>query len=142
MAEESTAPDLVELTRETYEALSRCDFDALVGFFAADVVYDLSDVGIGTFEGAHAVKEVLDDWWGPYSDFRADAEDVLDLGQGVVYSVVSQSGRPVGGEGRVEQRSANVALWVSSRIEWFKTYLDPEEARAAAERLARERADG
>jgi hypothetical protein len=45
----------------------------------------------------------------------------------------------VGGSGRVEQRVAHFTTWANSKIEWFKVYPDPDEARAAAERLAQER---
>jgi hypothetical protein len=45
----------------------------------------------------------------------------------------------VGGKGRVEQRVANLSIRANRKIEWLKHYPDPDEARAAAERLARER---
>jgi acyl carrier protein phosphodiesterase len=45
----------------------------------------------------------------------------------------------VGGDGRVEQRLAQLATWANGRIEWLKDYRDLDEARAAAERLAQER---
>jgi hypothetical protein len=45
----------------------------------------------------------------------------------------------VGGKGRVEQRVAHLTTWTNGKIEWFKHYLDPDKARAAAERLAEDR---
>jgi ketosteroid isomerase-like protein len=39
MADESTTPDLVELTRQTYEAASRGDLDALASLYAPNVLY-------------------------------------------------------------------------------------------------------
>ena len=51
MPEESTTPDLVELVREAVAAGSRRDLDALMSFYARDAVWDLSPMGIGTFEG-------------------------------------------------------------------------------------------
>ncbi|HME05382.1 MAG TPA: hypothetical protein VKG38_20325 [Solirubrobacteraceae bacterium] len=38
MADESTTPDLLELTRQVAEAATRCDLDALFRFFATDAV--------------------------------------------------------------------------------------------------------
>ena len=40
MPEESTTPDLVELTRRLLEAVNRRDFDAAMGFFATDAVWE------------------------------------------------------------------------------------------------------
>jgi ketosteroid isomerase-like protein len=66
-------------------------------------------------------------------------EEILDLGHGVMLSLVRESGRLFGGKGRVEQRAAHLITWANGKIEWFKHYPDPDEARAAAERLAQER---
>jgi hypothetical protein len=49
------------------------------------------------------------------------------------------SGRLVGGNGRVEDRVAHLMTWANGKIEWYKHYPDPEEARVAAERLTEER---
>jgi hypothetical protein len=52
MHEESTTPDLVELTRTFYETMDGdWDFDALAGFFAPDAVWDLSESHLGIYEG-------------------------------------------------------------------------------------------
>jgi ketosteroid isomerase-like protein len=119
--------------------MSRGDVDAVTSLFAVDAVYDGSEQGIGTFEGAEATRSVIEDWRRSYEDYRVEEEGILDLGNGVVLSVVREGGRLVGGKGRVEQRVAHLTTWANGRIEWFKVYLDPDEARAAAERLAEER---
>jgi hypothetical protein len=42
VSEESTTPDLVELTRSFYETMDfDWDFDSLAGFFAPDAAWDL-----------------------------------------------------------------------------------------------------
>ena len=139
MSEESTTPDEVRLARQAYEAVSRGDFDAVMSLFAADAVYDLSDAGLGAFEGAEAIRRFFEDWHGSWEERRFEQEELLDLGHGVVLSVVRESGRLVGGDGRVEQRLAQLATWVNGKIEWLKDYRDLDEAHAAAERLAEER---
>jgi ketosteroid isomerase-like protein len=139
MPEESTMPEPVELVRQAYEAASRGDFDPVMSLFAADAVYDLSDVGLGTFEGEEAIRRFFEDWHASWEERRFEEEEILDLGHGVVLSVVRESGRLVGGEGRVEQRLAQLATWANGKIEWFKDYRDIDEGRAAAERLAEER---
>ena len=138
--EESTTLDLVRLARQGYEAMSRGDVDAVMSLFAADAVYDASAAGLGIFEGAEAVRGFVEDWRRSWEDYRYEEEELLDLGHGVVLSVVRESGRLVGGKGRVEQRVAHLTTWTNGKIESFKAYPDLDEARAAAERLAQERA--
>jgi ketosteroid isomerase-like protein len=139
VSEKPPTPDLVRLARQAYEAVIRGDFDAVMSVFAADAVYDLSDAGLGTFEGAEAIRRFFEDWHGNWEERRFEEEEMLDLGHGVVLSVIRESGRLVGGDGRVEQRLAQLAIWANGKIEWLKDYRDLDEARAAAERLAHER---
>jgi ketosteroid isomerase-like protein len=119
MAEQSTTPDMVKLARQGYEATSRGDLDGVVSLFAADAVYDASAAGLGTFEG-EAVRGFVEDWRRSWEDYRYEEEELLDLGHGVVLSVVRESGRLVGGKGRVEQRAAHLSTWTNGKIERFE----------------------
>jgi ketosteroid isomerase-like protein len=139
MADESTTPDLVRLARQGYEASNRGDLDGVMSLFAADAVYDMSAAGLETFEGAEAIRGFIEDWHRSWEDYRYEEEELLDLGHGVVLSVLRESGRLVGGKGRVEQRVAHVIATANGRIERQTHYTDITEARAAAERLAEER---
>ena len=139
MSEEPRTPDLVTLGRQAREAMSRGDVDAVMGLFAPDAVYDLSDGGLGTFEGKEAIRRFFEDWHRSYEDYRFEEEELLDLGHGVGLGVVRESARLVGGKGRVELLAAQVSIWANGKVEWLKAYPDPDEARAAAERLAKER---
>jgi ketosteroid isomerase-like protein len=139
MPEESTTPDLVELTRRSWEATRRRDLAAVLSFFAPDGVWDLSTIGMGTFEGVSAIREFGEDWWGGYDEYRIEPEEIVDLGNGVVFSLLNQGGRPVGSSGFVEFRSAAVTTWRDGLIERTTNYLDTDQARADAERLAQER---
>jgi ketosteroid isomerase-like protein len=136
MREESARTDLVSLGRHAYEALSRGDVDAVMSVFAPGALYDASEQGIGTFEGAEAIRGVIEDWQLSWEEYRYEEVEILDLGRGVLLSTLRESGRLAGGEGRVEQRVAHVTTWANSKIECFKVYPDPDEGRAAAERLA------
>ncbi|MHB8233812.1 MAG: nuclear transport factor 2 family protein [Solirubrobacteraceae bacterium] len=135
MSDESTAPDLVSLARRGYESLTRGDIDGVMSVFAEHAVFDMSAVGLGTFEGAEAIMGFALAWRRSYEDYRYEEEELLDLGHGVVLSIVRESGRLVGGKGRVEERVAHLATWANGKIEWYKHYPDPDEGRAAAERL-------
>jgi ketosteroid isomerase-like protein len=139
MDDESTTPDLVGLARQTYKAVSGGDFEAAMSFFAPDVVCDLSEAGLGTYEGEEAVRGFFEDWHRSWEERHFEEEELLDLGHGVVFSVVRESGRLVGGDGRVEQRMAQLATYANGKIGSLKDYRDIDEARAAAERLAQER---
>ncbi len=139
MIEESTTPDLVRIARQAYEAVSRGDFDAVMSLFAADAVYDLSEAGLGIFEGKEAIRGFIEDWHRSWEERRfEEEEELLDLWHGVLLHVFRESGRLVGGDGRVEQRLASLATWANGKIEWFKDYRDIDQARADAERLAAE----
>ena len=139
MPDESSTPDLVELNRAFIEAANRGDVDAFMSFFAPDAVWDNSPVGTGTFEGAAQVRRVVEDWIGVYEEFEVETEEFRDLGNGVGFGVNLQTGRPAGSTGVVQLRQGFVALVEGGLIQRVATYLDPDEARAAAERLAEER---
>jgi ketosteroid isomerase-like protein len=140
MPEESTTPDLVELTRRGIEAANRGDFDAMLHTYAPDAVWDMNPLGgLGTFEGHVAIRRFLEDWHGNYEELEFAPEEILDLGNGVIFSVIAQTGRPVGSGGDVQQRQAIVLVWVEGLFVRITHYGDIDEARAAAERLAKER---
>jgi len=138
VSQESTTPDLVELTRRLVEAANRLDFDAAVSFYAPDAVLEGRASGM-TFEGRAAIRGFWEDWAVAYEESELRLEEILDLGNGVVLGVARGSSRPVGSTGRVELRLAIVAVWEEGLIVQSIGYDDTDEARAAAERLAKER---
>ena len=138
MPKESTTPDLVELVRRLDEAANRLDFDAAVSFYAPDAVWEGRASGM-TFEGRTAIRGFWEDMTVAYEEFAWRSEEILDLGNGACFAVACASGRPVGSTGWVELRLAIVAVWEEGLIVRVTTYDDPDEARAAAERLAEER---
>jgi ketosteroid isomerase-like protein len=137
MPEESTTPDLVELGERFLEAVNRRDLDAALSFFAPDAVW--ATIGLGTtFEGVAAIHVFWQDWWASYEELRIEPEEILDLGNGVTFSVIVQQGRLVGSTAHVQVRYAAVTTWADGLIERNTNYTDIDEARAAAERLAQE----
>jgi ketosteroid isomerase-like protein len=135
MTEESTTPDLVELVRKQVEALNRGDVDGVMSSVAEDVVLDGR---ADSFEGRAAIHGFLEDWFRTFEELDFELEEVSHLGGGVVFAVVSQDGRPVGGDGHLRQREGWVYLCVGGSIARL-TISDVDQGRAAAERLARER---
>jgi ketosteroid isomerase-like protein len=108
-------------------------------FYAPDGVWDMSPMGMGAFEGRAAARGFLEDWFASYEEYELEAEEILDLGNGVGFRVLNQKGRPVGSSGEVELRYAAVAVWEDGKIVRMTNYNDIDEGRAAAERLAEER---
>ena len=70
---------------------------------------------------------------------KAAAQELLDLGKGVSFSVAVRKGRLVGSSGYVQTRLAWVMLRDGDLIVPIVSFLDINQARAAAERLAEER---
>jgi ketosteroid isomerase-like protein len=138
MSEESTTPDLVELTRHLYDAANRGDFDAMTSFFAPDAVW-VTDEGIGTFDGVVAIRRFVEDWQGSYEQYEAEVNEVLDLGKGVTFAVSVQKGRVAGSSSDVQIRFAAVYTWAQGLIVRMTSYSEIDKARAAAERLAESR---
>jgi ketosteroid isomerase-like protein len=139
MAEESTAPDLVELVRRSVEAADKRDLDAHMDFYAPDAVWDASPMGIGTFEGQAAMRGFWEDWLSSYEGWELQTVEVQDLGTGVTFAVLDQRGRLVGSSGEIELRYAAVTEWEDGKIARITNYTDIDKARADAERLAQER---
>jgi ketosteroid isomerase-like protein len=148
MSEESTPPDLVELTRCAIETAAKWaadpdrspeGLDAYLAVYGPDSVWDMSAGGMGVFKGPEAIRRFFEDWVGAYDDYQSELEQIDDFGGGVVFGVSHLRGRPQGTTGYVDLRFASVNEWDDGRIARVTNYLDVDEARAAAERLAKER---
>jgi ketosteroid isomerase-like protein len=135
MSEESTTPDLVELTRHMFEAANRRDFDAALEFYAPQAYWR------GTVDDAEGIPAIRDLWAGYFSAFeelQVILDDVADFGNGVIFVASRHAGRLVGGASLVEGR-AFVYEFTDGRVVRASDYSDIDEARAAAERLAESR---
>ena len=140
MSDESASPDLVERTRDLLESVDRdWDLNALADFFTAEAVMDMSRLALGTCEGWAAIGEFLESWWATWEDHYHEVQEILDLGHGVVFVALWEGGRPVASEGSVREPRWHVYEWLRGKIARATLYTDPDEARAAAERLAEER---
>jgi ketosteroid isomerase-like protein len=137
MAEESTTPDL-DSFRRSVEAFNRRDLGTTVSIYAPDVVWDGTEMGIGRFDGRAALRAFLEDWLAAYDEVKLDAEEVLDLGNGVAFAILHQKARLIGSEGHIEQRDGWAFLWEHGLIVQVAVYpeRDIDKGRAAAGRLA------
>jgi ketosteroid isomerase-like protein len=140
MSKKSTTPDVVELTRGYYEMMDRdWDLDAVMRFYAPDAVFDLSAAGLGTYQGAAAIRELFAGWWATWEEHHHYIEEIRDVGCGAVFVGLREDGRLVGSNAWVEHRRGRVIVWVRRKIVRSVAYTDIDEARADAERLAQER---
>jgi hypothetical protein len=139
MHQESTTPDLVELTRRGIEAANQRDFDAVTSLLGPDSVWDAAPWGLGTHEGLTRIQLFFGDWIGGFDDYQIVVEEMLDLGNGVVFAVTMQYAHTAHIRDRVRLRSAFVFVWAEGVVTRVTSSPDIEEARAAAERLAAER---
>jgi ketosteroid isomerase-like protein len=109
--------------------------------YAPDAVWDAGGM-LGSLEGFAAIRAFVMDYWLMWDDHHHHVEEIVDLGNGVMYVVTREHGRMKGSDAYVEARHGSVRLLVEGRTVRTATYPDIDEARAAAERLAQERADG
>jgi limonene-1,2-epoxide hydrolase len=136
MSREFTTPDLVERLRLFFAAASRRDLDTLTTFYASDAVLDLSDLGLGTYDGLDAIRAFVEDWFRSYAEYEVSADEILRLGENVILTINTQMARLPGSRGLVRLHDAYVFLFEDSLIVRWTAYRDIDKARAAAERLA------
>jgi hypothetical protein len=135
----ATTPDLADLLRRLVDILNRRAWGELADVFARDGVLDLSDLGLGAYEG-DAIPAFGEDWVGAYDKYEMVMDEVLELDNGVIFTVNTQVARPTGSSGDVRLHDAYVFICEDNRIVRWTAYQSIDEGRAAAERLAEERA--
>jgi ketosteroid isomerase-like protein len=140
MSNEPTTPDLAELTRRFVEAWNRRDLDAWAGFFAPDAVWEVPALDTRV-EGVATIRSFGEEWLVAFAEYAVQPEEILDLGNGVVFAATRQNVRPagVGGGAVLQEVWVYVFVWVEGMLVRSTIYRDPDEGRAAAERLAEER---
>jgi hypothetical protein len=119
MSEQSMTPDPVDLARQAFAAVNRSDLDALMSLYAPEAVFDMTrTVGFAP-QGRAAIRGFIEEWMSSYDEVEWMPDELLDLGSGVVFVVVSQRARPVGVTGYVRRRDGWV--FVLSRACWPAT---------------------
>jgi uncharacterized protein (TIGR02246 family) len=137
MADESRTPDVAEMVRQVLDALNR-DLDVFVRLFAPDAVFL---TGVGRFEGRDAIRDYAEDFGSSYDEILfSTIGDVHDLGNGVAWFSAVVTGRPRGMSAEVHLRFAVVVTHACGVVSRWTDYVTIDEARAVAERLAKERA--
>ena len=138
MAERPTGRDLVDVTRRRFEAGNRRDADAVLSFYAPDAVFDASDAGLGTYEGADAIRAFLQDWWRSYEGYENVPDEILQVGEEAVLVINTLLGRLHGSSEPLQQHNAYLFEFQDGVIVRWTACMDIDEACAAAETLAEE----
>ena len=109
-----------------------------MGLLSPTCVCDMSRWGLDVYTGAGAIRAFTDDWLGTLSEFAVKVDQIEDFGNGVVcVEQVAHRERTPGGF--IELPSSLVAVWDRGLLARVTLYPAPDEAGAAAERLAQER---
>ena len=99
-----------------------------------DVVWDFGDYPILDFDpvyvGRDAVIEASRHWWGTWTDYRLDADELIDAGSSVVV-VVHEQGRGKTSGAPFEQRWAQIWTFRRGRIIRWEMYPDKASALEA-----------
>jgi ketosteroid isomerase-like protein len=135
-----TSSDPLELTRRSFEAADSGDYDWMMSFYGPDSVFDMSPWGLGTYQGLVAIRAFFKDWIGAFADFEMKLEEMVDLGNGVVFAVARQTALSAGSNAPLRLRHAAVAVWENGIAVAITNYPDLEQARTVAEELASARA--
>jgi ketosteroid isomerase-like protein len=139
MPRKSSTPDLEELTRRWVDAANRRDVDALMNFFVPEAAWEALGAGDERLQGLTAIRGMLEDWFRPYDDYEMEVEELVDFGDGIVFSVAVNKGRPVNSSAFVRWRQGFIVLMDDELIRHITSYRDIDQARVYAERLAEER---
>jgi hypothetical protein len=141
MSEESTTPGPLQMLLRYREAVRAGDRDTEMSMWAPDAVWDMSNLGLGTFEGWPAILSFKEEWGNRYETYSTEIEEFLDLGNGVAFLTLSEIGYPVGGapDVRVEESWGYAYVFEERKIVRMVCSRDIDGARAVAERLAEAR---
>jgi ketosteroid isomerase-like protein len=139
MCEEPIPPDPLALTRAL--TATGADVETTMSFYAPDAVWDGSPLGFEIYEGHEAIRQSLEEWTEIFEGHEEVDLEMLDLGNGVVFTATRLSGhqRSASGADRIQGLYGYVIVWTKDKISRMTVYPDIDEARAAAERLAEER---
>jgi uncharacterized protein len=138
MTEESATPAPVELVRSLFVAAQRKDLDAITGLLRHDAVFESLALRL-RLEGAAAIRGFLEELIGTYDEYDVEINEVGELAPGIVFAASRSEARLPGSAAVIRQRTAWVFVFVHALIGRATGYLDVDEGRAAAERLAEER---
>jgi ketosteroid isomerase-like protein len=126
----------VEIVRRLYQAAARRDNVAVYSLYDPDIEWDATRTERGTVTGRVArghegLRKWLRDWYGAWENIDDDLEELIDLSDDEVISVMTQRGRGRASGVQVEDRLATIWTIQGGRIiraVWFPTREEALEA--------------
>jgi ketosteroid isomerase-like protein len=124
----------VEIVRREYAAFGTRDWKALADLCHPDLVYETLGVAPGQLRGFRETTEFFDAWAALYGEFRAEAEEIIEVGDQVV-AVERHAARGLKGseaEGTLGHSFACLISFKDGRISRVKEYATRDDALEAA----------
>jgi ketosteroid isomerase-like protein len=123
----------VEVVRAMWAAYGRGDFEASLGAYTEDTIWDDTHYRPdgAVHLGRDALVDVVRTWRAAWDDYDLEAEEVLDAGDDRVAVVLRETGRGTGGGVEMTNRWGQVTTLRSGQIVHTMVYRRPEEALEA-----------
>ncbi len=124
----------VEQVHRMAAALNRQDIDAVLALTDPDVEFipRLVEVdGGGSYRGHDGVRSWWENLFGVWPDFKAEVDEVQDLGD-VTVTRVRLSGQGIASEAATAQTSWVVTEWREGKTIWMRNFQSEAEALEAA----------
>src|SRR3954447_13717155 len=119
----------VELTHRAIDAFTQHDLDAVLALMDPDVEFipRLVEVdGGGSYRGHDGVRSWWENLFGVWPDFKAEVEEVRDLGD-VTVARVGMSGQGIASEAVTGQTSWVVTEWRGGKTIWMRVFQSEAE---------------
>jgi ketosteroid isomerase-like protein len=124
----------VEWARQVAEALTRGDVEAVEALSEGRLAPDFEIHPLyldRVYRGDEAVRQMWADLTETWEDYRAEFEEVVDLGEHVL-TLIHITARGVGSGVPIDQRIAVLARFQGENALWLKSFRSKEEALEAA----------
>jgi ketosteroid isomerase-like protein len=123
----------VEVVRATWAAYARREYEASLGAYAENTVWDDTRYRPdgAVHRGHGALVDVARTWRGTWERYDIEAEDVLDAGSDKVAVVLREEGKGKGGGVELTNRWGVVVTVRDGKIVHTMVYRTPEEALEA-----------
>jgi ketosteroid isomerase-like protein len=122
----------IEIVRTVFDATNRGDWDTVLAAYSPDTEWDDRDLRPegAVYEGIDAMRAEMRAWFGTWSNYHQEIEQLLDAGDDVVV-VLSESGVGKGSGATMGQRIGVVVTVRGGLIARTRLYRDPTQALEA-----------
>ena len=124
----------VEVVRRGFQAFADGGLDAMAEFWDPDIDWRAAEGAIddvGEMHGPVAVRRYFQDWIDTFDDFRVVAEELRDLGDDRVLSILRVTGRAKLSGTETELRFALVSTVRNGKVVRAREHLSVEDALKA-----------